>query len=85
MDVNITPDELVNEMQTRYPKEITICFQALQIQKLQTILQTEEKKTVEQFDYEYDNGDSQYQFGDEIEATTDQAEDAVASGDLLAV
>ena len=30
-------------------------------------------------------GDSQYQFGDEIEATTDQAEDAVASGDLLAV
>ena len=55
MDVNITPNELVNEMQTRYPKEITICFQALQIQKLQTILQTEEKKTVEQFDYEYDN------------------------------
>ena len=55
MDIQIEIQDIVNEMQTRYPKEITICVQALQIQKLQTILQTEEKKTVEQFDYEYDN------------------------------
>ena len=30
-------------------------------------------------------GDSQYQFGDELEATTQQAKDAVASGDLVAL
>ena len=33
--MNITLEELVQEMQNQFPKEFTICAQAIQIRKLQ--------------------------------------------------
>lgn len=33
--MNITPEEAIQEFQRQFPKEFTICIQALQIAKLQ--------------------------------------------------
>ena len=52
MDIPIEIQDIVNEMQTRYPKETTICVQALQIQKLAEMLETEVTNSAEKFDYE---------------------------------
>jgi len=38
--MNITPEEAIQEFQRQFPKEFTICVQALQIAKLQEQAQT---------------------------------------------
>lgn len=43
--MNITLEEIAQEMQNQFPKEFTICVQAIQIRKLQE--QLPEDETVE--------------------------------------
>ena len=43
--MNINLEEIVQEVQTQFPKEFTICVQAIQIRKLQE--QLPEEETVE--------------------------------------
>lgn len=39
--MDIDPVELIREMERQFPKELTICFQAVQIRKLQEQLPDE--------------------------------------------
>ena len=41
MEMNIDPVELIREMERQFPKELTICAQAVQIRKLQEQLADE--------------------------------------------
>ena len=41
MESEINLVELVQEMEKRFPKELTICVQAVQIKKLENLLGTE--------------------------------------------
>ena len=41
--MEINPNEILAEMQNRYPTELTICIQAVQIRTLQTQLNQEEE------------------------------------------
>lgn len=38
--MNISPEEVIQEFQRQFPKEFTICVQAIQIAKLQEQAQT---------------------------------------------
>lgn len=40
--MNITPEEVINEFQRQFPKEFTICVQAIQIAKLQEQIQSKD-------------------------------------------
>ena len=40
MDIEITPAEIINEMQEKFSKEFTICVQAVQIRKMAELLET---------------------------------------------
>ena len=40
--MNIDPMELLKELETQFPKELTICAQAVQIRKLQEQIPEEE-------------------------------------------
>jgi len=41
--MNISPEEVIQEFQRQFPKEFTICVQAIQIAKLQEQAQEQEK------------------------------------------
>jgi len=41
--MNISPEEVIQEFQRQFPKEFTICVQAIQITKLQEQAQEQEK------------------------------------------
>ena len=54
MEIHINPNEILAEMQRRFPKETEICVQAVQIIKMSVLLgeaATEDKK----FDYEFED------------------------------
>lgn len=54
MEIHINPNEILAEMQRRFPKETEICVQAVQIIKMSELLgeaATEDKK----FDYEFED------------------------------
>tara|TARA_R110002020_G_scaffold123484_1_gene279985 strand:- start:5394 stop:5576 length:183 start_codon:yes stop_codon:yes gene_type:complete len=38
MEIQINPSEILNEMQTQFPKETQICIQAVQIRKMGELL-----------------------------------------------
>ena len=38
MEIHINPSEILNEMQTQFPKETQICVQAVQIRKMAELL-----------------------------------------------
>jgi len=38
MDIEINPNELIAEMQRRFPKELEICLQGVQIKKMGELL-----------------------------------------------
>ena len=42
MNIDITAEDVIAEMQNQFPKEFTICVQAIQIRKLQEQLPEEE-------------------------------------------
>ena len=44
--MNISPEEVIQEFQRQFPKEFTICVQAIQIVKLQE--QAQEKTVAEE-------------------------------------
>jgi len=44
--MNISPEEVIQEFQRQFPKEFTICVQAIQIAKLQE--QSKEKTVAEE-------------------------------------
>ena len=46
--MEINPNEILAEMQNRYPNELTICIQAVQIRTLQTQLNQEEENETDE-------------------------------------
>lgn len=41
MDIEIKPADVINEMQARFPRELELCVQAVQIKKLSALLEAE--------------------------------------------
>jgi len=39
MDIEINPNEVIAEMQRRFPKELEICVQSVQIRKMGELLE----------------------------------------------
>jgi hypothetical protein len=39
MDIEISPNEVIAEMQQRFPKELEICLQSVQIKKMGELLE----------------------------------------------
>ena len=54
MDIEITPNEVIAEMQRRFPKELEICLQGVQIKKMGELL---EVPSAEKFDYEFEDAE----------------------------
>ena len=56
MEIQINPNEIIAEMQQRFPKELEICLQAVQIKKMAELLD-EATPEDEKFDYEFEDAE----------------------------
>ena len=54
MEIQLNPSEILNEMQTQFPKETQICVQAVQIRKMAELIDeaTPEDEAVDLFSVE---------------------------------
>ena len=41
MEIKLDPADVINEMQARFPRELELCVQAVQIKKLSALLEAE--------------------------------------------
>ena len=60
MNIDLNINEILEEMNTHFPKETQICVQAIQIRKLKRMLDevTPEDEGEIKYDYEYDDEDT---------------------------
>ena len=55
MDIEIRQDELLEEVQNRFPNQLRICIQAIQIKKMSRLI--ENMPEGEKFDYEFEDAE----------------------------
>ena len=55
MDIEIRQDELLEEVQNRFPNQLRICIQAIQIKKMSRLIENTPED--QKFDYEFEDAE----------------------------
>jgi hypothetical protein len=55
VDIEIRQDELLEEVQNRFPNQLRICIQAIQIKKMSRLIENTPED--QKFDYEFEDAE----------------------------